>query len=140
MEFIMTNWWLLIIVIAVIAVIAYAIKVFLKMPSNAQLASVKEWLLYAVAIAEKELGSGTGQLKLRYVYDMFILRFPPVARAISFAAFSMLVDEALYIFRNMLKDNKSVKEYVGAADEAAEKLELGIDAEEEVKGDEGTNG
>lgn len=140
MEFIMTNWWLLIIVIAVIAVIAYAVKVFLKMPSNAQLASVKEWLLYAVAIAEKELGSGTGQLKLRYVYDMFILRFPPISKAISFAAFSMLVDEALYIFRNMLKDNKSVKEYVGAADEAAEQLELGIDAEEEEKGDEDTNG
>ena len=131
MEFIIANWWILIVAVAVIAVIAYAIFVFAKMPKEAQLASVREWLLYAVALAEKELGSGTGQLKLRYVYDMFILRFGGLAKIISFAAFSALVDEALYIFRDMLKDNKAVIEYVGAAPEAAEKLELGIDLDEE---------
>jgi hypothetical protein len=68
MEFIIANWWLVIVVIALIVAVAYAVMVFAKMPTNAQLASVKEWLLYAVATAEKELGSGTGQLKLRYVY------------------------------------------------------------------------
>ncbi|MFR6482019.1 MAG: hypothetical protein ACLUPD_10785 [Anaerotignum faecicola] len=41
---------------------------------------VKEWLLLAVTEAEKELGSGTGQLKLRYVYDLFLRRFPAVAK------------------------------------------------------------
>lgn len=131
MNFILTNWWLIIVVIALIAMISYGIFVFVKMPTNAQLASVREWLLFAVAQAEKELGSGTGQLKLRYVYDMFILRFANVSKVISFEAFSQLVDEALYTFRNMLKDNKAVSDYVGAAPEAAEKLELGINLDEE---------
>lgn len=134
MEFIMANWWLVIVVIALIVAVAYSIMVFIKMPTNAQLSSVKEWLLYAVAQAEKELGSGTGQLKLRYVYDMFILRFSTIAKVISFEAFSELVDEALYIFRNMLKDNQAVVDYVGAAPEAAEKLELGIDLDDEQEG------
>lgn len=80
MEFIMANWWLVIVVIALAIFATYSIMVFVKMPSAAQLASVKEWLLYAVAQAEKELGSGTGQLKLRYVYDMFILKFSAVAK------------------------------------------------------------
>lgn len=131
MEFIMANWWLVIVVIALAIFTVYSIFTFAKMPTNAQLASVKEWLLYAVAQAEKELGSGTGQLKLRYVYDMFILRFSAVAKVISFEAFSKLVDEALYIFRNMLKDNKAVSDYVGATPEASEKLELGIDLDDE---------
>ena len=136
MEFIMANWWLIIVVIALAIFAVYSIMVFAKMPTNAQLASVKEWLLYAVATAEKELGSGTGQLKLRYVYDMFILRFSALAKVISFEAFSQLVDEALYVFRNMLKDNQAVIQYVGAAPEAAEKLSLGIDLDDEQEGEE----
>ena len=102
--------------ILLVIAIGYFIYVIRKAPSNSQLASVKEWLLYAVAKAEKELGSGTGQLKLRYIYDMFILRFGNLSKVISFAAFSMLVDEALDIFKAMLDTNKSVNKYVGYSD------------------------
>ena len=136
MEFIIDYW-----VIAVVIVLAlvYKIVTFAKSPSQNQLAQVKEWLLYAVAQAEKKLGSGTGQLKLRYVYDMFILRFGTIAKMISFETFSSLVDEALYVFRDMLRDNKAVSKYVGATPEAGQKLELGIDLDEE-EGDETYNG
>ena len=136
MEFIIDYW-----VIALIVVLAlvYKIAVFMKSPSQNQLAQVREWLLYAVAQAEKKLGSGTGQLKLRYVYDLFILRFGTLARMISFETFSTLVDEALYIFRDMLRDNEAVSKYVGASPEAAEKLELGIDLDDE-EGEEEHNG
>ena len=114
--------------VLLIIVIGYLIYVIRKAPTNAQLASVKEWLLYAVAKAEKELGSGTGQLKLRYVYDMFILRFDGLAKVISFAAFSMLVDEALEIFRAMLDTNKSVNKYVGYSDPEEEDIaEKGVE-------------
>lgn len=136
MEFIIDYW-----VIALIIVLAlvYKIVVFMKSPSQNQLAQVKEWLLYAVAQAEKKLGSGTGQLKLRYVYDLFILRFGSLARMVSFETFSTLVDEALYTFRDMLRDNEAVSKYVGASPGAAEKLELGIDLDDE-EGDETHNG
>lgn len=131
MDFMLNNWWLIIVSIAVIVVAIYAVYVFAKMPSADQINKVREWLLYAVAKAEKELGSGTGQLKLRYVYDMFIAKFGAMAKVVSFEAFSQLVDEALYTFRQLLADSPSVKNYVQAADSAAEKLELGNDMDEE---------
>ena len=63
--------------------------------------------------AEKELGSGTGQLKLRQVYDLFVQRFPAVAAVISFDTFSGWVDEALEQMREMLEQNQNVQKYVG---------------------------
>lgn len=111
-EFLIAYWWLLIIVVAVLAVAGYAVYVFIKMPSNSQITKVKEWLLWAVTEAERELGSGTGQLKLRYVYDMFIVKFPAIAKVISFEAFSLMVDEVLEKFRDLLDKNQSLQNYI----------------------------
>jgi hypothetical protein len=74
--------------------------------------AIREWLLMAVTEAEKELGDGTGQLKLRYVYDLFVTRFPWAAKVVSFSTFSALVDEALVEMREMLDKNAAVKMYV----------------------------
>lgn len=112
MEFIIQNWWLAILIFAAICVAGYFLYTFIKMPKSSQLKKLKEWLLYAVAKAEKELGGGTGKLKLRYVYDMFILRFDLLADVISFEAFSLLVDEVLEEFREMLEINTSVAKYI----------------------------
>ena len=99
-------------VMAAALVIAYVVYTFVRMPKEAQLEKVQEWLLIAVAKAESELGGGTGRLKLRYVYDMFIVRFPKLAAVISFEAFSMMVDTALEKFEVMLKENQKVKDLV----------------------------
>ena len=77
-----------------------------------------EWLLYAVTKAEKELGAGTGKLKLRYVYDMFVARFEWLAKVITFDMFSMMVDEALEQMRTMLDSNEAVQKLI--ANEAGE--------------------
>jgi len=111
-DFLVNNWYMLILAVAVIAVAAYAVYAFVKMPRSAQLSKVQEWLLWAVAEAEKQFGSGTGQLKLRYVYDMFVGRFPALASVITFEAFSLLVDKALEKFNNMLSSNKKLEAYV----------------------------
>lgn len=111
-EFLIAYWWLLIIAVAVFAVAGYAVYIFVKMPSNSQITKVKEWLLWAVTKAERELGSGTGQLKLRYVYDMFIVKFPSIAKVISFEAFSLMVDEVLEKFRDLLDKNQSLQNYI----------------------------
>lgn len=79
---------------------------------------VREWLLYAVTKAEKELGAGTGKLKLRYVYDMFVARFEWLAKVITFDMFSMMVDEALEQMRTMLDSNEAVQKLI--ANEAGE--------------------
>lgn len=74
MKYIVENWFVIVGLIAVLTAGGYAVYVFVKMPSDKQLNKVREWLLYAVTKAEKELGGGTGQIKLRYVYDMFVAR------------------------------------------------------------------
>lgn len=108
----MDNWYLFVAAIAAATVIGVAIGKFLNLPTSAQIKKCKEWLLGAVIEAEKELGSGTGQWKLRTVYDVFIQRWPAVAMAVSFDTFSTWVDEALDKMREMLKNNKAVKEIV----------------------------
>ncbi len=112
MEFLVSNWVLIVALIAAIGVGGYAVYAFVKRPTTEQISKVKEWLLYAVTAAEKELGSGTGQIKLRYVYDMFIAKFPYLVKAIPFEMFSMLVDEALDKFKGMLESNTNLQTYV----------------------------
>lgn len=73
---------------------------------------IKKWLLQAVVLAEKQLGSGTGKVKLSTVYDMFIVRFPIVSKLISFDTFSSFVDDVLVTMRELLESNKSLKEYI----------------------------
>ena len=124
MEFITNNWLLIVIGVAAIAVIVYLIVKFFKLPRSEQLAKVKEWLLFAVTEAEKELGSGTGQLKLRYVYDMFVAKFPYLVRFVSFDAFSHLVDEVLVKFKELFKANKAIKLYVDSNSAVEHKEEV----------------
>ena len=76
---------------------------------------VIEWLIYAVTEAEKQLGSGTGQLKLRLVYDWFCEKFPVAAAIVPFTVFSAWVDAALDTMKKMLS-NKNIAEYIGGAD------------------------
>ena len=89
----------------------------MRMPSDKQTEKVREWLLYAVTKAEKELGGGTGQIKLRYVYDMFVARFTWLAQVISFEAFSMMVDDALEKMKGMLEGNKALRQLVNGKPE-----------------------
>lgn len=112
MEKIVNYWPLLIAFIAVLAVVIFAIYKFIKQPSPEQLKKVREWLLYAVTAAQKEFGSGTGQIKLRYVYDKFLTKFPSLITIISFELFSNLVDEALIKFKEIFEINNKIQQYV----------------------------
>lgn len=85
---------------------------FAKEPSEKKMEMVREWLLFAVIQAEKELGGGTGQIKLRYVWDMFIKTFPALSSVISFELFKVLVDDALEEMRHLLETNKDISAYV----------------------------
>lgn len=112
MKFITENWVIIVAAVAGVSVAGYAAYAFFKMPSTEQIKKVKEWLLYAVTKAEQELGAGTGKIKLRYAYDMFVARFTWLAKIISFESFSLLVDEALDEMREMLTSNAAVNTLV----------------------------
>lgn len=85
---------------------------FMKLPIGTQKKKIKEWLLWAVTQAEKELGSGTGQLKLRYVYDLFVNNFKFVSVILPFETFSKWVDEVLVDMKKLIATNTKVDEYV----------------------------
>ena len=115
-NFLQQYWFILVIAVAVIAIVAIKIYTWFKKPNNEQIKQIQEWLLFAVAKAEEVLGSGTGQLKLRYVYDMFITKFPAAALFISFDDFSAMVDKALQQFEDLIKENPDIKLLVRAED------------------------
>lgn len=87
-------------------------KNFSKKDRDEKLQIIKNWLLVAIAEAEKVYGAKTGSLKLAYVYDLFIQRMPELAESISFETFSSIVDDVLNVFKKILNDNKAVKTYV----------------------------
>lgn len=112
MNTLIENWALIVALACVLALIISLVVNFFKLPNSKKIEAVKEWLKWAVVEAEKQLGSKTGQLKLRLVYDMFAQRFPEVAKFVSFETFSGWVDEALDWMKNQLESNDAVKCYV----------------------------
>lgn len=111
-SFLLNYWWVIIIAGAALIVVGHKIYLFFQQSREQQIAKLKEWLLYAVAAAEKEFGGGTGALKLRTVYNMFISTFPTMARWISFEDFTSFVDETLEVFRALMESNESINTYV----------------------------
>lgn len=92
-------------------VIAALVAVFL-VGLTIYLMGFKNWLVWAVSEAEKMLGSGTGQLKLRYVYDAAVVRFPILAKIIPFTMFSKMVDAALVVMHEMIENNVKIAETI----------------------------
>ena len=102
MDWLMNNWYYIVFFIGVILICIY----------GCMTGKVKEWLKYAVVEAEKYLGTGTGQLKLRAVYDMFVEAYPVFSKILPFSIFSKMVDDALEWMRIQLESNIKIKEYV----------------------------
>lgn len=99
-------------ILAALPIVAIAVYLILN-----QRAKVREWLVWAVTRAEKELGGGTGQLKLRQVYDWFVTKFPALSAVLPFRVFSAWVDTALEKMKSMLTNNASVANYVEGGSE-----------------------
>lgn len=102
MDWLIENWYYIVFFIVVIFICVY----------GCMTGKVKEWLKYAVTLAETELGTGTGQLKLRQVYDWFCNTFPVFSKILPFAIFSKLVDDALEWMRIELEKNENIKAIV----------------------------
>ena len=73
--------------------------------------NVKEWLKWAVAKAENELGSGTGELKLRRVYDWAVEKFPIIKYVLPFCIFSAWVDVALKTLKAQIESNEDIRRF-----------------------------
>ena len=127
MEMMIENWYVAVGFMALGAAVVLALWRFVQLPSAVQLENVQSWLLLAVSEAERKLGGGTGELKLRLVYDKFLGKFPWLAKVVSFKRFEEMVKKALAEMEKMLAENKNAREYVeGLADKEAEEDALSI--------------
>lgn len=120
----------------VLFVICFALGMFLgkfvKKSREEKIQVVKNWLLYAVAMAERELGSGTGRIKLGQVYEQFLLVFPQLQRVISFDMFAKLVDDVLIQFQELVEENVTIAaEFTDTEGELVDIVEEPYDEEEE---------
>lgn len=95
MDFFISNWYIFVAIFAILFCSSYAVYKFFGLPTKEQKVKIFNWLIWACNLAEKELGEKTGELKLRFVYDMFISKFPVTAKLISYELFGEWVDEAL---------------------------------------------
>lgn len=100
------DWIPTVIVVMIVAFLSY------KFIQNEKV-NVKEWLLLAVTEAEKSLGSGTGKLKLRQAYQMFVETFPVFSKLVGFDTFSIWVDDALSTMYHLIATNTNINEYIG---------------------------
>jgi hypothetical protein len=117
MKWLVDNWTLIVLLGCVVVMGVIYIKQFAEKPTDEQLETIREWLLYAVIQAEKEFGSGTGSLKLSAVYNQFCQVFPELVKIIPFALFSELVDEVLERMKKILEVNKDIEVYVKGENE-----------------------
>lgn len=126
MEYLAENWYLITGLVALVAVAICMIFRFFEMPTEKQKEKVREWLIWACIEAEKDLRSGTGQLKLRQVYDKFctVPAFKWVAIVISFKQFEEWVSDALVEAKKMLVSNTTIAKrvYGENADEEVAKI------------------
>lgn len=111
-NWIIENWYFILTALVMIGMAGAVVFNFFSRPSKEQVNAIKKWLLYAVMEAERQMGGGTGQLKLRSVYDMFVGKFPAAAMFISFETFSLWVDDALEEMKEMLDTNAKAAAYV----------------------------
>ena len=128
-ELLIANWQIILGALIIIATAIYTFIRFNKKSVQGQIDQVKEWLLYAVMAAEKELGSGTGAIKLRYVYDMFITKFPLMVALIPFSTFSEFVDEALDEFKKLLTTSPELRLYLNQQEATEEVTAAAVEEE-----------
>ena len=93
------------ILIICLASLIAALVVFIAIRSRK--ITITDWLLLAVSEAERQLGSGTGQRKLKKVYLWFTERFPVASYFVSFDIFSAWVDKALEIMERILESKEN---------------------------------
>lgn len=120
MKWIMENWSMVIILLAMAAGPLAYLRRIMTLPEEERIPTLKEdvrkkiieWLKGQVTEAEKNLGGGTGELKLRNVYDVFVRVWPNEAEIASFKEYSEMVDEALEWMRKQMESNDKIKTHI----------------------------
>lgn len=109
MHEVIVNLPLICLLVALLVCLGAVVYNFIMLPPSGKKEALKEWLKWAVTVAEKEYGGKTGQLKLRYVWELALKQFPWLVRFVTFDEFSLYVDEALEWLKGQLESNEAMK-------------------------------
>lgn len=124
MQWLIDNWTLLASIIAAAVLASIKVVKYTKMSAEEKAAAereardkliraVSDWLLRAVSEAEKELGGGTGKLKIRAVYERAIEVFgPQIVNVITLEQLDEMAQKPLSEMRKMLESNSDAAKYV----------------------------
>lgn len=105
---------LIAIILLLILIFALWLYDFSRKSKEQKIETLIHWLRKAVYYAEKELGSGTGQLKLATVYGQAVEKFPWIAELYSYEKFDTeLVQPALDWLNKQMANNDNIKKLLG---------------------------
>lgn len=100
-----TNWWVKILIYVGVFLIS-GFLIYLKEKS------IKRCLVWACSEAERMLGSKTGRLKLKMVYDTFVNSYPIISTFVPFKLFCEWIDIALDELKAMIESNENIRGYI----------------------------
>ena len=104
MTVLLANWELILFVILLVVVAVLKVIKFFRTPSEKRQELMLTWLIQAVALAENKFGSKTGQIKLSYVYHLFLEKYGFLAMFMTQEIFEELVNRAIRIMEETLSD------------------------------------
>lgn len=112
MEWLSNNYVLVIGLIVIGAGAGITAYNFIKKTNERRIEAIKQWLKYAVTVAETAMQGGTGALKLQYVWSMATAQFPVITKLLTFEQFSKMVDEALVWMKDQIQKNPNIAEII----------------------------
>ena len=107
MTVLLGNWELILFIILLVVVGIFKVNSFLKNPSAKRQELILTWLVQAVTVAENKFGSKTGQIKLSYVYHLFLEKYGFLGMFVSQEIFEKLVNKAIVIMEETLKQKNN---------------------------------
>lgn len=94
-NFVVTNYTMIIALICVIIYMVQRIWEFISLPTASKKKELQKRLLEWVRASEEDLKNGTGRFKLAQVYDLFCKEYPELKKWFPIEKFEELVNVAL---------------------------------------------
>ncbi len=105
LNWLIENWFLIVIFLCFFGKSIINTINFLLMEPNKRLLFIRENILNLVLKAEEQLGSKTGELKLKLVINSFYKKYPIAKLIISETKLIEVIEESVTEMKNTLKKN-----------------------------------
>ena len=107
------NIWLLLGILVAAVLVGWIIATIIDktVGKDTKIKLVEGWLKYMVILAERKFGSGTGKLKLTYVYNKFVQKWPGIATWMNEVQFNDLVQKAIEKMEELRK-NEAINNFI----------------------------